>query len=606
MAGYYGKLLKINLSDNTTETVSIPEQDLTRFIGGRGLGMKLLWDHIPEPGLDPLSPDNPLIFLAGPFSGFPVASASRTCVVTKSPVTAPASPFHDHASGVSYSNFGGFFGPEIRFAGYEAILVIGRADQPVYLVIDDDRVDIRDAGRFWGMGTDRFERIFPEHLGDRRFRTCYIGPAGENRVPFAGIMHTAARAAGRGVGCVMGAKRLKAIAVRGSRMPVPADPEGLCREAASSRSYYKGISKGTILSYLFRGSGTAFLLEKKSKKGVMTVKNFQEGTFDGVEKIGASAARERLWTRDYACYCCPLACKKSGTVRSGRYKGLLVHDGPEYETGTMLGANLLIDDLETIMKLIFDADDYGLDIISAGNVLGFLMEARDRGDIGREDLDGIDLCWGNGEAAIEMLKKMAYRDGIGELASRGVRALSLELGPRTRAYAIHVKGLELAAHNVQANPAKGLCYATSNRGACHQNGENIRDQNHTALVDCLGVCRFACLPPLGMSVDRLAGLLAAITGIHQTPDDLLAAGERVFNLEKLFNLREGFGPADDCLPDRFFTDALTLGPEKGAVLDRAEFRAMLDTYYTDRGWDPRTTVPGSARLAELELSAFAS
>lgn len=598
--GYYGVILNINLTTGNISQSNLASEDIENYIGGRGLGMKLLWDHIEDPGINPLSGKNPLIFLPGPFSGLPIPSVSRTCVVSKSPCTSPMQSEYSHASTVSYSNFGGFFGPEIKFAGYDGIVIKGKSPTPVYIQIDNDKVEIKDASHYWGMGTDDFDKLFSKDLEDKQYRTCYIGPAGENLVPYASIMHTAARAAGRGVGCIMGSKNLKAIAVKGSGLPEIADHQMLLKKMEDTRNYFKGFSRGKILSYLFRNNGTAFLLEKKSKNGVMAVKNFREGTFSQIDRISADAAKEKLWVRDYACYCCPIACKKSGVVKKGPHKGLMVHDGPEYETGTMLGANLLISDLEGIMKLIYDGDDYGMDIISVGNVLGFLMEANDNGIIDKKHLDGIDLTWGNVDASIKMLKKIANRDGIGNLASQGVKALSKQMGINSN-YAMHVKGLELAAHNVQANPLKGLCYATSNRGACHQNGETIKEQNFITVIDSVGICKFACVSHLGLSMKKLAQLLESITGIKRTADDLFLIGERIFNLEKMFNFREGFRRRDDNLPERFFNDALTIGSEKGAVLDKKEFTTMLTEYYQERNWNLESSKPKKAKLAQLGL-----
>ena len=603
--GYYGVLLDINLTTGKVCKTPLSAEDTKMFIGGRGLGIKILWDRLKRPGINPLSPENPLMFMPGPFSGFPVPSASRTCVVTKSPCTSPIRSSHEFASTVSYSSMGGFFGPEIRFAGYDGIVITGKAASPVYVVIDDDRVEIKDAKKYWGMKTDAFDRQFIEELGDRRFRTCYIGPAGENLVSYSCIIHTAARAAGRGTGCVMGSKNLKAIAVKGSRMPDVEDHEQFIARIEKTRKYFKGISTGTLLTMFWKNDGMAKFLEKNSKKGILTVKNFREGTFLKADKIGAAAAKQKIWIRSSACYCCPLACKRGGVVRKGPYAGL-VHDGPEYETGTMFGANLLVSDLEGLMKAIFDGDDYGLDIISTGNVIGFLMEAYEKGYIDKDILDGIDLKWGNVDAILEMIEKIAMRKGIGELASKGVKAVSQKIGKDSEKFAIHVKGLELAAWNVHAYPAKGISYTTSNRGACHHNGDDIDQQNFFAMIDCLGICSFATDRGLrrspGLDKDDFANLLRAITGTEWTGDELMKAGERVFNLEKMFNYREGFRREDDKLPERFFEEPLTIGSEKGAVLNREEFNEMLDQYYRKRGWDPKTTKPDKSKLEELGLS----
>ncbi|MBU4353064.1 MAG: aldehyde ferredoxin oxidoreductase family protein [Nanoarchaeota archaeon] len=601
--GYHGVLLDINLTTGKSSPKKISSQDIGMFIGGRGLGMKILWDRLKKPGIDPLSPENPLMFMPGPFSGFPIPSSSRTCVVTKSPCTSSLHSSYPFASTVSYSNVGGFFGPEIRFAGYDGIVITGRASAPVYIVIDNDRVEIREAKKFWGMGTDEFDKKFIEELGDRRFRTCYIGPAGENQVSYACIIHTAARAAGRGTGCVMGSKNLKAIAVRGSMIPDVADHKQFLAALEEASQAFKGIS-GTLLTKIWRRSGTAVSIERSSKKGSMAVKNYREGTFSEIDKIGADAAR-KFWIRDFACFCCPLSCKKSGVIKNGAYAGL-IHDGPEYETGTMFGANLMVSDLEGLMKAVFNGDDYGLDIISTGNVIGFLMEAYEKGIIDKEFLDGIELKWGNIDAILKMIDKIAKREGVGDLASKGVKALSKRIGKDSEKFAIHVKGLELAAWNVHVEPPKGICYATSNRGACHQSGNTVEAQNFRAMIDSIGICRFTTdwghwyLPGLGS--DNFSRILTAITGIEWTKEELMKSGERIFNLEKMINYREGFRRVDDNLPDRFFEEPLSVGSEKGAVLHREKFSEMLDEYYKIRGWDPETTKPGKSRLERLGLS----
>ncbi|NIN01088.1 MAG: aldehyde:ferredoxin oxidoreductase [candidate division Zixibacteria bacterium] len=557
--------------------------------------MKILWNRLKKPGIDPLSPENPLMFMPGPLSGFPVPSSSRTCVVTKSPRTSPVESAYPHASTVTYSNMGGFFGPEIRFAGYDGIVISGKAPSPVYVVIDDDRIDIRDAKKFWGMGTDEFDKTFVDELGDRRFRTCYIGPAGENLVSYACMINTAARAAGRGgTGCVMGSKNLKAIAVRGTKMPTVADHKRFLDFLEEARNGFKG----TESTMRWRYAGTAGALPWSSGRGSQAVKNFREGTFEEIDKIGYEAARQKAWVRDFACYCCPLSCKKSGAVKTAPYPGL-VHDGPEYETGTMFGANLLVSDLGGLMKEIFAGDDHGLDIISTGNVIGFLMESYEKGNIDRAFLDGVDLTWGNVDAILRMLDKIAYREGVGDIASKGVRELARVIGKDCAKFAMHVKGHELAAWNVHVDPGMGISYATSNRGACHLNGRTVEAQNSTAMIDSTGVCLFA---QEGFGENGLQNLLTAVTGVEWTKEEWAKAGERIFNLEKMFNLREGFRREDDRLPDRFFEEPLTMGPGKGAVLERDQFNKTLDEYYQTRSWDPKTTEPSKAKLRDLGLS----
>ena len=594
--GYYGVILDVDLSTRKIRKTPVAPSDLANFIGGRGLGVKILWDRLKDkPGLDPLSPDNPLIFMPGPLSGFPAPSSSRTCVVTKSPMTSPVKSKYEHASTLSYANMGGFFGPELRFAGYDGLVVTGKADTPVYLYIDDDTVEIRDASKFWGLGTDQFDKDFTRELSDPRFRTCYIGPAGENLVRYACIINTAARAAGRGgVGCVMGSKKLKGIAVRGTGQPNVADHKLFL--AALDEARAKLNDPGVYERW--RKAGTTAGLEAMSARGLQAVKNYREGTFTDVKKIGVEASM-KYWVRSFSCYCCPLACKKSGHTMGSPYAGLL-HDGPEYETGTMLGTNLMISDLAGIMKAIYLGDDYGMDIISTGNVIGFLMEAYDKKLIDKAFLDGIDLQWGSVDATLKMIHKIAARDGIGDLASKGVKPLAERIGQNSHKFAMHVKGQELAAHNCQANPPRALCYATAHRGACHINGNNAEDQNRNALADSTGVCLFA-MHGYGTDGKMLGKILSGIIG-QEIAADMEKGGERIYNLEQLFNCREGFTRADDVVPDRFFEEPLTVGEKKGAVMSREKFKTMMDEHYIARGWDPDTTLPTQAKLKQLGLA----
>lgn len=594
--GYHGKILNIDLSTGKIETVPVPAEDFDKFVGGQGLGMKILWDRLKKPGVDPLSPENLLMFMPGPFSGLPVPSSSRTCVVTKSPITSPVKSDHAHPSTVTYSNMGGFFGPEVRFAGYDGIVITGKSRVLSYVVIEDDKVEIREAAKFKGMRTDAFDRAFLAELGDRRFKTVYIGPAGENLVPYSSILHTAGRAAGRGgTGCVMGSKNLKAIAVRGTGQPTVADHKAFLAALENARR----ALNGSAFAKSWAEQGTARAIVGNSNAGTEAVRNYREGTFTEADKIGGDAARRDVWVKDIACYCCPLACKKSGMTK-GKHGGV-VHDGPEYETGVMLGSNLMISDMPGLLKAITTIDDLGLDQISTGNVIGFLMEAYERGLINRSFLDGIDLKWGSVDATLAMIEKIAAKEGVGALAAEGVRALSWHIGKGSDKFAIQVKGLELAAHNIQANQPRGLSYVTASRGACHMSGDDIAMQNRRAMMDSTGMCFFPTFEPA--LEEPMLALLSAITGRKFDKAEFEKVGERIFNLEKLFNYREGFRREDDRLPERFFEDAFTVGPKKGAVLDREKFESMLTKYYQDRGWDPETTQPGKKKLKELGLES---
>ncbi len=593
--GYYGVFLDINLTAGKIEKIPVSENLIVNYLGGRGFGAKILYDNL-KPGTDPYGEDNLLMFMTGPLSGFPVPSASRLTVITKSPHTSPVKKKYPHSSTLSYSSVGGFFAPEIKFAGYDGIIIRGKSPYPVYLYIKNDKVEIRDARKFWGMGTNEFDKKIKEEFDDKKFQVIYIGPSGENLVEYSSVLHTASRAAGRGgVGAVMGSKKLKAIAVRGTKMPPVSNHKDFVELLEKHRKIFK--SSGQTLNW--RLNGTAGALVSSSRRGSQAVKNYREGTFKEIDKIGAEAARKKYWVKNYACYTCMLACKKSGVITDGPYAGIS-HDGPEYETGTMLGANLLVSDLAGLLKEIFDADDYGVDAISIGNTIGFLMEAYEKGLIDIKFLDGIDLIWGNVDAILKMMKKIVHRDGVGELASHGVKFLSEKIGKGSSEFAIHVKGHELAAWNVHVSPRTGISYATSNRGACHLNGGSKRSQDRGALLDSLGICRFAFF---GYRNDGIRNFINAITGIGYTEADFLKVGERIFNTEKMFNVREGFDIKDDVLPERFFKEPLSYGAGKGKVLTKEGFyRKLLHNYYIERGWDPKTSIPTKSKLKELEIS----
>lgn len=595
--GVNGKLLEVNLTEKSFVTREIPETYFQEYFGGRGLGMRLLADYLPDPGVDPFGAENPLMFVPGMLCGYPFPSASRTCMVTKSPMTSPVEKTLKHGSTVSYSNMGGFIGPEIKFAGYDAIVFVGKSEQPVYLFVEDEHVELRDASHFWGMGTNAFDKAIIAELGDRRFETAYIGPGAEKGVLYGSVLNTAARAAGRGgTGSVMGSKKLKAIAVKGTGMPVIAEHQKYVSLLEKIRLSFMADSESKDS---WRYGGTANAIAFSSNRGSQAVKNYSEGSFAGVDKISADAARKNVWKRDFACYACQLACKKSGFAK-GAYGGV-VHEGIEYETGTMLGANLMIDDLNGLHTMIELADDYGIDIISTGNVLGFLTECHEKKLISTDFLDGIDLRWGAVEPALSMIHQIGRMEGVGVAASKGVRHLAEVVGQQSSDFAIHVKGHELAAWNVNGYAKSfGISYTVANRGACHMNGGTPKGQDHSALRDSIGICSFAAswykdaLHPVEM--------IKAVCGLSLDESAYDLAGERIFNLEKMLNLREGFTRADDRLPARFFNDAHTDGPQKDVLMQPQEFETMMEAYYEERGWDKSSTRPGKEKLKLLGLS----
>ncbi|EAX47179.1 Aldehyde ferredoxin oxidoreductase [Thermosinus carboxydivorans Nor1] len=591
--GYMGKILEIDLTSKKITMIDTDMKLAEKFVGGRGMGAKYLWDRITSPGLDPLSPENPLMFWTGPLTGTAIPGPSRITVCTKSANTSPLASPYPHASTVAWSCMGGQFAPELKFAGYDGIIITGKSDKPVYIVIDDAKVEIKDAAHLWGKSTNQTDLLLQKELGPQ-FRTLYIGPAGENLVKFAAIISESSRAAGRsGVGCVMGSKKLKAIAVRGTNVVPVADPEGMIK---LRKEMFATLESWNAYDQ-WRRWGTASMLIASSQAGTHVTRNFREGTYEQVDKIGAPISEKEFWVKHRSCYQCPLHCMKIGQVTSGPYKGTIA-EGPEYETGTMHGSNCLVTDLGGMMKSIELADDLGLDSITTGNILGFLMELYEKGIVTRADLDGIDMKWGNIEAMLAIQQKIAKREGVGDILAEGVKKAAAKFGQDAEKYAIQIKGQELAAWNIPANHGFAIVYGTSNRGACHQVGPTVEEQHRRTMCDTLVICRF---PYYGIGTALYQKALNVITGWKLDDAGFFKVAERIWNLEKVFNAREGFRRADDYVPKRFTTEAFTVGPKKGAILPPETQEKILDEYYTKRGWDVKTSLPGEAKLKELGL-----
>lgn len=591
--GYMGKILEIDLTTKKVSTIETDMKLAEKYVGGRGLGIKYLWDRIKSPGLDPLSPENPLMFWTGPLTGTIIPGPSRITVYTKSANTSPIASTHKNASTVAWSCMGGQFAPELKFAGYDGLIVTGRSDKPVYIQIDNDKVEIKDAAHLWGKTTNETDLALQKELGPK-FHTLYIGPAGENLVKYSAILSESSRAAGRsGVGCVMGSKKLKAIAVRGTNVVPVADPEGMVK----LRKEFFAALEGWNAYDQWRRWGTASMLIASSQAGTQATKNYREGTYEQVDKIGAPISEKEFWVKHRACFQCPLHCMKIGQVSSGPYKGAIA-EGPEYETGTLHGSNCMVTDLGGMMKSIEIADDLGFDSISVANVIGFVMELYEKGIVTSGDLDGIDAKWGNVEAMLALQRKIAKREGVGAILAEGVKVAAAKFGKDADKYAMHIKGQELAAWNVPANHGFAIVYGTSNRGACHQVGPTVEEQQRRTMCDTIVTCRF---PYYGIGTALYQKALNTVTGWKLDDAAFFKISDRIWNLEKVFNAREGFRRADDYVPKRFTTEAFTVGPKKGAILPPETQEKILDEYYTKRGWDVKTSMPTEAKLKDLGL-----
>lgn len=615
--GYTGKILKVDLSRKEWRVEELDPGVAAAYIGGSGLGIKILSDLL-KPKVDPLSPENVLIFTPGPLTGTGAPCASRMAVTTRSPLTG--------AVGMALS--GGYFPSELKFAGFDALVVEGRSESPVYLSIRDGDVQFKSAERLWGMLTTDTQLFIKEELGDHNTRVACIGPAGEKLCLTACIINERRAAGRKGVGAVMGSKNLKAVAVRG-RGEVPlADPAGF-KEAV--REINRLMRESPVLYPSFAKRGTSIAVDVTSALGILAAKNWSAtGAFNPLEKIG-SDAQDLFTIRREHCARCPVGCSQTRLVREGEYAGF-VTEGPEFETTYSLGTSVGVDDVPAIIAADRWCDEYGLDSMSAGVTIGFAMELYERGIINREETGGIELRFGNHRAVMELLRKMSFREGFGEILADGVRAAARRIGRGAEDYAMHVKGLELPAYDVRGAKAHGLNYATSYTGADHNRGYAFQEifgvpvpeavdrlayegkgrlckwnqDVRAAVCDCPPLCAFLLDTTLGPAATEVAAALVnAASGLSLSPEEVQRVGERVNNLARLFNAREGFGRADDTLPRRLLEEPIEAGASAGQRIAKEDLDRMLDEYYAARGWDQKTGRPTRAKLLELGLEEAA-
>jgi aldehyde:ferredoxin oxidoreductase len=592
---YCNRILRVNLSTGSIETTPLPEEVMPLILGGKGLGAWLLYTE-QAVGVDPFSAENHLIFHTGPLTGTTAPTAGRFGLTTKSPAT-----------GTYFDAYcGGYWGNMLKYAGYDALVITGVAQKPVMLVIDGDDVEIRPAESLWGTTISEATEKIKTELG-HDWQSLLIGPPGEAKSNLAGIFNESRALARGGVGAVMGSKNLKAIAVRGCRGVHVHDKE---RYERSLQLAFRAVRMSGPISML-RKEGTANILEVINVMGALPTRNFQQGQFEHSDEISGHAFRQNNWKNEYACFGCPIGCGKWTTpLPDGK-----VIEGPEYESIFALGSNCAISSREAIIQLNWLCDEYGLDTISVGGVIGFVMEMFERGMLTAEALDGISATWGNAKAAIALAEKIARGEGCGKWLAKGVAAIA-EQYPATKAFAMHVKGLEMPAYHPNAAKGTALAYAVSERGACHLRGAPLgeifsgvadpltiegkpqlfRDhQADKAVWDSACLCAF---PGYGMSLKELWQLVKAATGFdYPTVADLERVGERISTLARLFNVREGFSRSADTLPVRNLAQPLRVGSSGGQVVD---LEPMLDEYYRIMGWDMQG-VPSPERLKELEI-----
>jgi aldehyde:ferredoxin oxidoreductase len=609
--GRWGRIVRVDLTRGIVKDQTLGERIVKNFLGGTGVAAKILFDEVP-PGISAFNPANKLVFMTGPLTGAPVPAGARYGVAFKSPQT----------GGYGEATAGGKWGPELRFAGYDGIVVEGCAKVPSVLVISGEGVEIRDAGELWGKDTRQAEERLQEELG-KEFKVAAIGPAGENRVRMSSIMNDGGRAAARsGPGAVMGSKKLKAIAVRGSKRPNLADSS----KVSALRNALLQRMKGHPVCQLLSTQGTPGLFLLREFIGYGIVKNWQMdlSEFPEKEQISGERLNKDFLIRKGACFSCPIRC---GRVTKGRMDGIPVEvKGPEYESMAALGSQCLNGNMETMILANHLCNTLGMDTISTGGVIAFAMECYERGLLPEGLLEGRRIPWGDGEALIGLIHDIAWKRGnLGEMLSHGVKYASELLGEEAIKCAVHVKGVEAAEHDPRSCQGWGLSYAVGNAGARHTEGGvwpesggpqtalGLAKMDRTTIegkpralilmqdmiasaMNSLGVCYFAYGLPDFMGC--LPELFEAVTGSRMDVKDLLLCGERSFNVKRVFNAREGIGRKEDVLPYRFSHEPLKQGASKGLTARAGE---MLDEYYQLRGWDPETGWPTKEKLAELSL-----
>ena len=607
--GYWGRILHIDLNSGEFSTDTLTDAVARKYIGGSGLGARILYDET-TPETDPMGSDNPLIFAVGPLTGTRIFNSNRFEVVARSPLT-----------GIyGEANCGGYWGEVFKNCGYDAMVIRGQSRKPVYLYIDDGEVRIEDASSLWGKETFEVDRYFKDKFG-KPTEAAVIGPAGENLVKIANIITdgTHGRAVGRcGMGALMGSKKLKAVVVRGTK-GLPIAHEDRIRDFVKKL----GPLMNEDIALALKNYGTSGGVEYCEDIGNLPVKNWYQGPWpEGAKKISGQAMAATILTNNYHCGRCVINCGRTVKAVGGPYDGVEI-GGPEYETIGLLGSNLLVDDLPAIAKSNELCNRLGLDTISTGGVIGFAMEAFERGLVTEKDTGGIKLLWGDGKAVHAMIEKIARREALGDVLAEGVCSAADQIGGTAREFAVHVKGLEPPAHDPRAKMTVAIGFATSNRGACHLQAfthdfeegvviedlgspaltdrftlegkaENVfRMQNLMSMFDSLTACKFALFG--GMTVKPLTEFLNHVTGWDFDDAEFMKTGDRLYCLKRMYNIRLGISRKDDTLPPR-----MLVHKRGGGTNTLPAINILLNEYYRYRGWD-EFGIPSKQRLSELGL-----
>jgi len=600
MFGWIGKLLRVNLTNGTIKREPLNYNDAKLYLGARGLGTKMYMDEV-DPKIDPFSSDNKIIFLTGPLTGTVATSAGRYEVVTKAPLTGT----------IGASNSGGHWGSELKYAGYDGIIFEGKAEKPVYLYINDDEVELRSAEHLWGKTVNETtDTLLSETYDDAR--VACIGPAGEKLVLFATIMNEKGRAAGRsGLGAVMGSKNLKAIVVKGSNgVKVAQNKEFVdaCKDARKKLKDHPVTGQG-LPAY-----GTQILVNILNQSGALPTRNWRDGgVYENAEDTSGEALTEKYLVRNKGCFGCSIGCGRITRIPDGKFKGF--GEGPEYEAGWSFGADCGIKELDAICKANFICNDLGMDPITMGSTIACAMELYNMGVLTEKEVGG-KLFFGDAEQMVELTRKTGYKEGFGSLLAEGSYRMAAKYGHPE--LSMTVKKQEMPAYDGRAMQGIGLEYATSNRGGCHVRGYMTSPeilglpqkldplvttdkaawlkifQDLTAVVDSAGICLFTTF---AIGLPEIAAMIRTAVGVDYTDEEVLQIGERIWNLEKVFNLKAGFTKKDDNLPPRLLNEPLPSGAAKGKV---NQLGVMLAEYYDVRGWD-KEGIPTEKKKKELSI-----
>ena len=618
--GYNSKILRVDLSERKTWTEAPEEFVYRTYLGGAALAAQYLLKELPK-GVDPLSPDNVLVLACSVITGTPISGASRFTAAAKSPLT----------GGYGEAEAGGWWGPELKRAGYDAIIIKGKASKPVYLWIHDGEVEIRDASKIWGMITGDSQNAIKDELGDDRVRVLQIGPGGEKLVRYACIVNELKHFNGRGgMGAVMGSKNLKAIAVRGTGELEIADEDAMKEVLGWLRENYVRQTGD------MHDMGTSRIVPSLSESGILPSYNFRDGAFDRAMDISGERMKETILQRRGTCYACSVACKREVKITEGPYQVSQEYGGPEYETVASLGSLCGVGDLAAVAKGNELCNKYTIDTISTGVSIAFAMECYENGILTKEDTDGIELRFGNADAMVKMVEMIGKREGLGDVLAEGVMRASEKFGSGAEQFAMHVKGQELPMHEPRGKRSLVLAYSLSPTGADHMEAphdvfyvlfnpegkhafasmgllepldmldmgsKKVRAFYYTKQLfdfyNSIGICDFVGIPLGPLAIKELVKHVKAVTGWDTSLWELLKAGERANVMMRVFNFREGFTKDDDTLPERIF-QGLQNGALKGEKIDKDEFEKMKEIYYQMAGWD-ETGYPTKAKLAELDL-----